>query len=141
MLATALDAGRGHRRGVATVEMAALLPLLVFMSCAAVDFARVFYYASTISGCARNGALYARRTAYDPASPFAGVQAAALADASGLQPTPTVTSTAGANADGSAFVRVQVRYDFQTFFRYPGLPNVIPIEKTVQMDVAPIAPE
>ena len=43
---------------MAAVELAFLLPLLVFACMAAVDFARVAYVQVTLQNCARNGALY-----------------------------------------------------------------------------------
>ena len=49
---------RPPRRGMAAVELAFLLPLLVFACMAAVDFARVVYAMVSLQNCARNGALY-----------------------------------------------------------------------------------
>ena len=46
------------RRGAAAVELALLLPVLVFCSMMTVDFARVAYVQVTLQNCARNGALY-----------------------------------------------------------------------------------
>jgi hypothetical protein len=49
---------REARRGAAAVEVALLLPLLIFCSMMAVDFARVAYVQLALQNCARNGALY-----------------------------------------------------------------------------------
>ena len=49
---------REARRGAAAVELALLLPVLVFCSMMSVDFARVAYVQVTLQNCARNGALY-----------------------------------------------------------------------------------
>jgi hypothetical protein len=43
---------------MAAVELAFLLPMLVFMCLAAVDFARIGFALVTLQNCARNGALY-----------------------------------------------------------------------------------
>ena len=43
------------RRAAATAELAVLAPVLVFLMLIAVDFARIFYTAVTVSNCARNG--------------------------------------------------------------------------------------
>ncbi len=53
--------GTAHhgRRGVAVVELAVLLPLLVFLFVVTVDFARVYYFSLTLQNCARAGAMYA----------------------------------------------------------------------------------
>ena len=66
------------RRGATVVELAVLLPLLVFVFVIAVDFARVFYYSLTLTNCARAGAMYASDPTTSAESPFASTQAAAL---------------------------------------------------------------
>lgn len=131
--------GRPPRRGVATVELALLLPLLGFLLVAAVDYGRISYHATTLTGCARNGALHGRRSSYDPVSPYASLQAAALADATNLTPAPTITSGTE-TVDGIAFVTVTATYPFRTFARYPGIPNSILLTRTVRMPIAPRSP-
>src|SRR5262249_31515546 len=49
---------RNARTAAMAVELAVLLPVLVFLFAVGVDFARVFYYQLTIENCARNGALF-----------------------------------------------------------------------------------
>src|SRR5262245_4334395 len=91
------------RRGAVVVEMAVLLPLLVFLCLIAVDFARVFYFSLTIANCARNGALFASDAYVRTESTYTSVEAAALADAFNLSDPanrPTVTETAGIDANG-----------------------------------------
>jgi Flp pilus assembly protein TadG len=46
------------RRAAAAVELACMLPILIFCTMAAVDFARVGYVQVTLQNCARNGALF-----------------------------------------------------------------------------------
>ena len=59
------------RRGAAVVEFALVLPLLLIIFVAAVDFARVFYNAQVLTDCARTAALFAAnpdladRTSYE----------------------------------------------------------------------------
>src|SRR5262249_60271409 len=79
---------RPARRAAASVELALLLPFLLFAFVAAVDFARIFYYTLTITNCARCGALYGSQGP-DYATQTANIKAAALADASSVTPTPT----------------------------------------------------
>jgi Flp pilus assembly protein TadG len=121
------------RRGVAAVEMALLAPPLVFLSFAAMDFGRVFYYASTIENCARNGALYACDPVGQSISPYTSVTQAALADASNISPTPTVSSTTGTDASGNDYSAVTVTYQFKTIVSYPGIPSTVNLARTVQM--------
>jgi hypothetical protein len=132
--------------------MAILAPLLVFMFLVVWDFSRIFYYAVIINNCARNGARWASDPNYfnNPAvavDPYVNVTQAALADAQGVTPTPTVTDPAitGTDANGNPDVQVTVTYQFSTVvnFSFPGLftiPNTISLTRTVQMRQAPILP-
>src|SRR6266568_2870404 len=98
--------GRIRRRGAAALEMAILLPVMMFLFVAGTDYARIFSYLTVITNCASNGAAYAARSPYDAASPYANLTAAALADASGVSPQPTVSSASGTDADGNKYVEV-----------------------------------
>ena len=128
------------RRAVAAVELAILLPLLVFLFIIGIDFARAFYFQLTLTNCARNGAMYG---SMDPAhsTDTAGIQAMALADASNLSPAPTVTSTTGSDAQGNPYVAVTVTWTFNTVTNYPGSPGAIVLSRTVQMRVGPLLPK
>ena len=128
------------RPAVAAVELAVLLPFLVFVFVIGVDFARVFYHCVTLTNCARNGAIYGSA---DPthAADTAGIQAAALADATNLSPTPTVTSATATDADGHPCVQVTVTYTFQMLTNYVGIPSAFNLSRTVQMRVAPVLPK
>jgi Flp pilus assembly protein TadG len=150
---------RPARRGAQVAEFAILLPFLAFMFVIVIDWARIFYYQITVTNCARNGAmLYARQQSasstgagytdsglvnlYLNASPDP-VTAAALADASDLSPTPTVSKTTGSDTYG-AYVEVTVSYTFNTvtgfsvkFFNVPASTNVT---STCRMYVPPESP-
>src|SRR5438046_2003699 len=89
------------RRGAAVVEVAIVLPLLVFLFLVAVDFCRVFHFSQVVTQCARNGALYES----DPYSPwrqlYTDVQTAATADApASIRSSLTVTSESGSDTYG-----------------------------------------
>lgn len=126
-------ARRRPLRGVAVVELAVLLPLLVLLFMITIDFARIFYFSLTLTNCARAGALYASDPTTADESPFANVQAAALSDASNLTPQPTVTSTSGTDAQGRKYVSVTVNYTFQTITGFPGIPNQVALQRTMTM--------
>lgn len=131
----------GHiRSGLATVELTALLPLLAFMLVATVDYSRIFYYSTTLTNCARNGALYGRSSTYDAQSPYASLEAAALADSTNLQPAPLIKSTVGVDTSGQSFIEVTAGYQFKTLASYPGIPSVVNLERTVRMPLAPNSP-
>ena len=46
------------RRAVAVVELAVVLPVLIFLTVITIDWARVFYYSVTLTSAARQGAIY-----------------------------------------------------------------------------------
>ncbi len=126
-------ARRRPARGVAVVELAVLLPLLILLFMISIDFARVFYFSLSLTNCARAGALYASDPATADESPFASVQAAALADVTDLSPQPTITSTSGTDTLGRRFVSVTANYTFQTVTGFPGIPTQVPLQRTVTM--------
>ncbi len=128
------------RKGVAAVELAVLLPLLVFLFLITIDFARVYYFSLTLTNCARAGALYASDPAVAPESPFASVQEAALADATNLSPAPTITQTEGTDGSGRTYVEVTASYSFSTVTGFPGLPNNLALTRSVKMYVAANTP-
>src|SRR5262245_46905510 len=129
-----------RRNGAAAVELAILLPLLAFLFVIAVDYSRLFYYSLTVANCARNGALYGCDPTQDGiSSPYSSIQQAALADATSLSPTPTVTSTYGSDSSGN-YVEVTVTYQFHTITNYPGVSNTVDISRTVRMMMIPAVP-
>jgi Flp pilus assembly protein TadG len=131
---------RSRETGVAAVEMAMVLPFLMFTFMATVDFARAFYCSVVVTGCARNGAAYARLSKYDPASPYASLEAAALADAGDMTPKPTVTSATGVDAGGNSYADVTVSYPFKTMISWPGISNSFDVVRTVRTQKAADSP-
>jgi Flp pilus assembly protein TadG len=130
----------GRRPAVAAVELAILLPLLAFLFVIAVDFGRVFYYSLTIENCARNGALYGSDPFAPSQSTYTSISDAALADATNLQPQPTVTSTTGTDSSGNPYVECTVSWTFNALTNYPGVPSTTNLTRTVRMRIAPKTP-
>lgn len=128
------------RRGAALVELAVLLPLLLFLFAAGVDFARVYYYYLTITNCARNGALYGSKDE-TYAADSAGIEKAALADATNLSPPPSVSSATATDAVGHPCIRVTLQWKFGTITRFPGVPQTMNLTRTVEMRIAPKTPK
>lgn len=122
------------RRGAAAVELAVLLPFLVFLMVIAVDWARVFYFSVTVNDCARNGALFLADSTGTTASPYADYKAAALAGTN-LTPAPTVTSNSGTDAS-SGWIECTVSYNFTTLTNFPGVPKNTTLTRTVRMSKA-----
>lgn len=126
-----------ERKGVAAAELGILLPVLILLLVFSVDFSRIFYFDQIIENCARQGAIWASDPQAPAANLYSTVSAAALADASGLSPQPTVTSTTGTDSAGNSYVSVTVAWTFNTITAYPGVPSSVTLSRTVQMRVAP----
>lgn len=124
------------RGGAAAVELGVMLPLLAFVLIITVDFARVFYFSQIVTNCARSGAIYGSDPVAAAQSPYTSIQQAALATAGNLSPQPTVTWTYGADAAKNSYVRVTVAWSFHTITVFPGVPNTVNLNRTVQMRLA-----
>jgi Flp pilus assembly protein TadG len=121
---------RDVRRGAAAVELALLLPVLVFTSMMAVDFAQVAYVQVTLQNCARNGALYEFYTMAGFALPgtWTSLSTAASADAPSSMSGDssfTVAATSPASSTNN-FVTVTVTYVFKPMAlpSMQGLPSI-----------------
>jgi len=104
---------------MAAVELALILPMLVFMCMAAVDFARVIQALVTLQNCARNGALYEFYSVAGCSLPsgWTSLSAAVQADAGNL--AVTIPGTYGGNsnpyspkAGSNNYVTVTVQCNF-----------------------------
>jgi Flp pilus assembly protein TadG len=139
--------GPGRRKGGSAVELVLVAPVLCFMLVGAIDFCRVFFAYTTITNAARNGAVwasdpFANGTVTPSQSPYATVQAAAMADANNLSPaltTSNVTQTAGTDANGNVTVIVTVQYQFPLITSFLGLSNVS-LSRQVTMRTLPKVP-
>ena len=126
------------RRGAATVELSLLLPLLLFLFVAAMDYSRVFYASVIVANCARNGAMYASDPNLADRSLYVSLQEAVEADASDLTQPLTVSTQEGSDARGYDWVEVTVKYPFRTVLTYPGIPSQVEIVRTVHMRKLPV---
>lgn len=75
-------------------------------------------------------------------SPYATVQAAALADANNLNPALTaanITQTSGTDGNGNATVVVTVQYPFKLITSYLGF-STATLKQVVTMRVIPLVP-
>jgi Flp pilus assembly protein TadG len=140
---------RGRPKGGAAVELAVVLPLLMFLFVIAIDYARILYYSLTIENCARNGAQFASNifnnqsansNSQMPSSYNNSIPQAAIADGVNLNPpltTANVTVSNGTDANNNPTVTVTVNYTFQTVTNYPGLPSTVNLVRSVTMRYAP----
>jgi hypothetical protein len=121
--------------------LALLLPLLTFLFLVTVDYCRLFYFSQVVTSCARNGAVYAGDPFAASQSPYPDLQTAAKADAGAdIRDSLTVTSADGTDGQGT-YTRVTVSYPFRTITAYPGIPTLVTVTRTVQVRVAPSAPQ
>jgi Flp pilus assembly protein TadG len=141
--------GRSDRGGVAAVELTFVLPLMIFMCMATIDFARVAFAQITIQNCARNGALYEfyKAAGYTMPSGWTSLSAAVQADAGSL--TVTVPTTYGANAnpytpksttDNTITVAVQCNFtliSYPSFSNLPSLPGSLTLVQVATMPYPP----
>jgi Flp pilus assembly protein TadG len=128
-----------RRAGAAIVELAVLLPFLLYFMVIAVDWARLMYYTIVITDCARSGAMYASDGVVRDQSPYTSVSQAALAEAPNLNPTPTVPPPVYSTSNGVSWVAVSVRTDFRTLTNFPGVPGNQSVTRTCKMQIAPLA--
>jgi hypothetical protein len=147
------------RRGTAVVELALLLPFLVFIFLVSVDFARIIYYTIVIDNCCHNASIFGSQT-YDnqnqqwignaqywqgPSNQMVSTeQAAADVDGTNLSPvlsTSNVSVTGGQDSSGNAVNIVTITYTFNTITRFPGLPSTLTIKRSSQVRVAPATPK
>lgn len=135
--------------GIAVIEFALVLSLLMLMLLAAGDFGRIFYAQIGLENAVRSGATYGTRVggAY---TNDAAILAAANDDDGGLVGVSiTIPSKACTCADGSPvacdgycvgtdptpkiFLTVQADYNFVSITDFPGLPTNVPLRAKAVM--------
>jgi Flp pilus assembly protein TadG len=140
-----------ERRGATVVEFAILLPFLMFLFVIAIDFARVFYFGVVVENCARNGAYFASdypnaSYLYNDIYGYKDLDDAILRDASTIYnkndatTKPTYTVTYSGTTGGTQYVTVTVQWNFRSVTRFPGVPSLVQITRTVTMEMAPAMP-
>jgi Flp pilus assembly protein TadG len=127
-----------HRSGAAAAELAVVLPFITLVFGAAVDYARVYYYAQTLTDCAVVGALYASGTVPTPSSAQSiedTAKAAACADGASLEP-PLLPDQVQVTSDATT-VTVTVTYHFTMLTPLLIQSGDVPLTRTVTMAKAP----
>ncbi len=136
-------------QGIAVIEFAIILSLLMLMLLAAGDFGRIFYAQIGLENVVRSGATYGTRV-WGAYMNDAGILAAANADDGGLVGVSiTIPSKNCTCADGSPvacdgycvgtdptpkiFLTVQADYDFASITGFPGLPTNVPLRAKAVM--------
>jgi Flp pilus assembly protein TadG len=128
----------GCCRGVAAVELALIVPLLLLMGLALFDFGEAIYTKTEVQNAAQAGAQYAVAHGFDANSVSAAVQAATNFASVSASPAPNQFCGCATNSgvsqiscnskctDGSApgtYVTVSALGSYQTMIPYPTLPK------------------
>jgi Flp pilus assembly protein TadG len=134
-------------RGSSFVELAFMLPFLLLLLLATLDFGRVYYLSSEIAGAAHAGAVYASGNRTDTT----GIQNAAKADApdvagltasssyacecsDGTGKSPSCSTTPTCSGSTLVYpVTVSVTATYNVWFPWPGVPSSFPFNKSATM--------
>jgi Flp pilus assembly protein TadG len=133
-------------RGQSAVELALLTPVLVLVLVVAADFSRVYYMSIEAANAARAGVQYGAQST-TKASDTAGMQQAALNDASDLSGLTAIASNfcecppsishvtcSSTTCSGmEMYVQVNTSAHFQTLVHYPGVPSTVTLNESALM--------
>ena len=135
-------------KGISSVEMALVLPILMVLALGATDLGRMFHDAVTVANAARAGVSYGSLSKGKSKNTSVSSQFA-HDDATNVSGGITVTSTrfcecsdessvdceTGACDSGSKsyYVRVRAQKTYTTTFSYPGIPSSVPITRDAYM--------
>jgi Flp pilus assembly protein TadG len=133
--------GRNRRYGAVLIEFALVLPILITIVLAAIDFGRFAHSHMAVTNSARVGAGYASMhpfTAGTQALWQANVRDSIKKEMQGLvnyndgqltMTAPQVTT----DSDGQKRVRIEVKYPFNTLVNWPLLPHSFLMTRAVEM--------
>ena len=138
--ASPLRGHRSSRRGVATIELALILPFVVFCGLVTVDFGRVMHANLVVSNAARCGAEFgAMHKVTNHTRPFweSEVREAIDEEMQGLpqfasEDLETACSTT-IDDDDLTRVKIDVRYRFHTLVDWSGIPATVELHRSVTM--------
>lgn len=127
---------RDRRPGVAALEFALVLPVLITLLLGCVDFGRFPYYQLAVINAAEAGAVYGSTHSYTSTTAAAWqtqVQQAVqneMQNLSGFDLTQlTITITRGTDSSGATNVSVEVRYPFRSLIAWPVLSSSLTLRQ------------
>jgi Flp pilus assembly protein TadG len=142
------SAARGRAwSGQTVVEVALLLPLLLFLLVAIIEIGRYAYFDILISNAARAGAQYGAQSLIQAAD-TPGIRTAAQNDGLAAMTITTTqqcgcaAGTLGGCPTGAVcpqplvYVQVTATDRYNSLFRYPGIPRSLTLTSTVTMRVS-----
>ena len=127
-----------NRKGIAATEFALVLPFLLFISLATIDFGRGIRQLKVVSNAARVGAEYAATHRVTPYTQYAwetqirqavNEEFEEITDVT--SPAPTITITVVDTGDAYQRVAVEVEYQFDPVFDWPGLDDAMQLRRKI----------
>ena len=117
-----------RRRGVATAEMALLLPLMVMLLLGVIDFGRIFYEAMAVVSAARASVSYGENLSQDTEISVTVERFCECADGSLVS-----CSSVCASGPSLVYVKATAEKTFRTLIPYPGIPDPVTIRRIAYM--------
>jgi hypothetical protein len=140
--------GRHNRRkrGVATIELAIILPVALLFLMGAIDFGRIYYEAITVASAARSGTSYGSLR-NDLSTDTARIKQLGEEDSEDLSEISVTVERFCECANGSqvgrgtvcaegaprVHLKVTAQKSFDLLFSYPGIPNPVTIQRIAYM--------
>jgi Flp pilus assembly protein TadG len=128
------------RQGAALVEAAIILPVLLLLIGIAADYSRIMYSTVTLSGTARNGAMYAFDPLNTTESSYSDYSTAALADAYNLGRNVSVSSSTS-TVSGTTNVTVTANSTFSMISNWMVLPKSKTVNRSIVVRQAQLVPD
>jgi Flp pilus assembly protein TadG len=129
------------RPGAAILEGGLILPIMIMLIGIAADYSRVVYNSVTISGAARNGAIYE----FDPysytESNYASYTNAVQADATNLGANLSMSKSTVVLPSGATNVSITVNTNFQMLANWFVLPQQKNVTRTVVIRQVQLLPD
>jgi Flp pilus assembly protein TadG len=133
-------------QGASLVEIGLVLPMLLFIVLATIDFARGYYFANEVAGAARAGAIYGSTNPTDSTgiSNAAKDDAPDVADISvsssygcecsdGTHASVSCTTAPSCSANIVYYVRVTTTANYNTLLPWTGIPSSLTLSSTHEM--------
>jgi Flp pilus assembly protein TadG len=128
------------RRGAALVEAAIVLPVIIMLIGIAADYSRIIYSSVTISGSARNGALYEFDPMNSLESNYTSYANCGSADATNLNNNLAMSeSTAAVGTETDVTVTANTK--FSTISSWLLLPKLTSVNRSIVVRKAQITPD
>jgi len=127
------------RHGLATVELALVLPLLMLIILGCVDFGRFAYTYIAVTNASRTGASFGALNPFTTATQTTWtneVRQKVVDDMSAFpdfDPINNIQFSRSIDAGGLWRVRVQVTYPFKCIVSWPGIPSQLNLTRAVEM--------